>query len=424
MSAEPGDAATGDWPLPARDLAATRAGGPLAGTEVRWSVRFPGGVPATAASAGGTVFAASAAGAVAAVTLSGGEELWRRELGTARYGSGERVSELGFFGGVAVASGVVVVAGDRVHALDAATGATRWESPPLRGLDGASDDYCWGLPVIAGGLVLVGSGSGSQQPIARGRLSAFRLADGALAWSTPLVPPGGNGGSVIGPVSVDLATKEVFVATGSPYAAVAGPNPGTCSLLVLALGDGTIIWQDQVHAGDTRGLDFSGAPVLVGERLFAVNKDGVYAWDRLSRARLWQRQVADPLAGGAESAAPTGGPEGGPLATDGTRLYTLANDRVGGGCVAAALAPADGELLWSTTLPAPSFAAPALAGDRLCVSGADGTVRVLDTASGALVASAALGAPSAAAPLVAGGRLVVGTGAAPYLPGDALVCVG
>jgi outer membrane protein assembly factor BamB len=412
----------GDWPLPAHDLAATRHGAPLAGTAERWRASFPGGVPATAAIVEGHVYAASGQGAVAGLVLRDGRELWRRELGTAQYGSGSDIRQLGFFAGVAIARGSVIVASDRVFSLDARTGATRWVTAPLR--TATSDDYFWGLPAIVAGLALIGSGSGAELPTARGRLTAYRVADGALVWSTATVPEGANGGGLIGPASVDRRAGLVYVATGSPYQAVSGANPGTCSLLALRLRDGAVVWQDQVFPGDTHGFDFNSAPVIVGPRLFATNKAGIYAWDRVRRRRLWNRQLTDPLAGGATVAGPTGGPEGGPIATDGRRLYVLSNDAVSGGCVAAALAPADGRVLWSTPLPAPSFAAPALADGRLCVPGSDGTLRVLDGRSGALVASAALGDPSSAAPALAHGRLVVGTGAAPFLPGDSLVCIG
>ena len=78
--------------------------------------------------------------------------------------------------------------------------------------------------MIADGLVLVGSGSGAELPTARGRLTAYSLRDGSLVWSTATVPPGANGGGVIAPTSVDLRAGLAYVATGSPYRAVPGPN--------------------------------------------------------------------------------------------------------------------------------------------------------------------------------------------------------
>ena len=412
----------GDWPTAGHDLAATRAAEGLRGASVLWTASFPGGVPATAAIAHGRVYAASGAGAVSALDLRDGTTLWEQQLGTAQYGSGADVRELGFFGAVAVAERNVIAASDRVYSLDAATGATRWETTPLR--TSTSDDYFWGAPVVVGGLVLVGSGSGAELPTARGRLTAYRLSDGDLVWSTATVPAGANGGGIIGPASVDPWMGVAYVATGAPYAAVSGSNPGTCSLFALRLRDGSVLWQDQVFPGNQTGFDFNSAPMILGRQLFATNKDGIYAWDRVSRRRLWSTQITDPLAGGATSAGPTGGPEGGPIATDGRRIYVLSNDIATGGGVAAALRPANGQVLWQTPLPAPSFGAPAAAGDLLCVPASDGTVTMLSTRDGAVITTTALPDPSSAAAAVADGRLVVGTGAAPYLPGSSLVCIG
>ena len=65
-------------------------------------------------------------------------------------------------------------------------GARSGRSDPLR--TSSSDDYFWGPPVVIGGLVLVGSGSGAELPTARGRgervlaerrLTRVEHADGA-----------------------------------------------------------------------------------------------------------------------------------------------------------------------------------------------------------------------------------------------------
>jgi outer membrane protein assembly factor BamB len=365
---------------------------------------------------------ASGSGEIASLRLSDGSTRWRRKLGTAKYGSGKGARELGFFGAVALAGRSVIAGSDRVHCLDAFTGATKWVTAPLR--TASSDDYFWGAPVVVGGLVLLGSGSGAETPTARGRLTAYRLRDGALAWSTPMTPAGGNGGGIIGPSSVDRKKGAVYVATGAPYAVVKGSNPGTCSLIELRLRDGRPVWHDQVYRADTKGFDFNSAPVIVGRRLFATNKNGIFAWDRVARRRLWHRRLTDPLLGGLKSAGPTGGPEGGPIATDGRLVYVLSNDIATMGCVAAALSPKTGEVRWRTELAGQSYAAPAIARNRLCVPAADGNLRVLDTATGAIVTTVPLGSPSTAAPALSGGGLIVGTGAAPYIPGASLVCVG
>jgi outer membrane protein assembly factor BamB len=272
--------------------------------------------------------------------------------------------------------------------------------------------------------VLVGSGSGAELPTARGRLSTYSLRDGSPVWSAESVPQGANGGGVIAPASVDVRAGLAYVVTGSPYRSLAGRNPGTCSLLAVRLRDGAIVWSDQVFPHDTHGFDFNSAPVILGRLLVAASKNGFYAWDRQARRRLWHRRLTPSLPKEGGVAGPTNGPEGGPVATDGARIYVLSNDEARNVCIAAGLAPATGRVLWRQTLPSFSFAAPALAGGRLFATGSDGTLRSLATDTGALVAEVPLGAPSTGAPAVAGGRLVVGAGAEPFLPGHLLVCIG
>jgi outer membrane protein assembly factor BamB len=410
-----------EWALPAHDLGATRHSPRRAGLRHKWSAKFPGGVPASAAISAGVVYVASARGEVAALHLATGKPIWRRRLGTYAYGSAEGKRRLGFFSGVAVTDDSVIVASQQVYRLDRKTGKVVWQAKPLR--TKSSDDYFWGPPTIVGETILVGSGSGGEVPTARGKLSAYALADGSLRWSTPMVPEGANGGGILSPASVDPESGLAYVATGSPYEAVKGSNPGTCSLVAVTLADGTVAWRDQVFPADRKGFDFNSAPVIVGALLVATNKDGIYAWDRRTHKRVWNQQITDPLAGGAKSAGPTGGPEGGPIATDGQRIYVLSNGAVKEDCVAAALS-LDGRVLWRNSFGSQVYAAPAVGGDRLHVAGADGVLRVFDCAGGRLLDEADLSGASSAAPTIAAGHLVVGNGAAPYIPGERLDCFG
>ncbi len=346
------------WSLPAHDLAASRFSAVTVGDiRERWRAHLAGGVTGAPVVVGDTVWGASFGGDVAAFDLATGVERWRRSLGVALYGADNR--ELGFFGGIAIKGNRAIIASDRARCLNARTGATIWEAAPLRGADG--DDYFWAPPVIAGRAVLIGSGAGSEATETRGRLTAYNLATGALLWSTPLVPEGENGGGLLGQAGVDLGKGKVYVATGAPYATQPGDNPGSDSLVELRLHDGRIVWSDQLHAGDQLGLDFNSSPVLVGPLALVAGKDGFTAWNRVTRRRLWHVQTTPNSPAPGAAADPTTGPEGGPIASDGKRLYGLSNDSAAGTCVAAAIDPWRGTVLWQTTLPAFSFAAPALA---------------------------------------------------------------
>jgi outer membrane protein assembly factor BamB len=302
------------------------------------------------------------------------------------------------------------------------TGTTIWRSAPLRSK--ASDDYFWGPPLIVGDLVLAGSGSGSELPTARGRLSAYSLRDGRMVWSTPMVPRGANGGGLLAPPTVDRERGSVWVATGSPYKTVPGPNPGTAALVELALGDGRVRWSDQVYPADRRGFDFNSAVLLLGHRAFAANKDGIYAWDRIARRRLWHRRLTPASETPGGSAGPSNGPEGGPIATDGTRIFALSNDGAIQQFTIAALAPATGRVIWRRSLGGLVFAAPLSAGGTLVVPGGFGTVYEVNAGTGRARDNGALSQPTACAPSSARGLVVTGTGAGEFLPGDSLVCLG
>jgi PQQ-like domain len=215
----------------------------------------------------------------------------------------------------------------------------------------------------------------------------------------------------------------IYVATGAPYAPTAANIPGTDSLVQLSLRDGRVLFADQIAASDQLGLDLNSAPVLVGRSIVAVaGKDGFHAWDRRSRRRIWDVKVTPQSPAAGAPADPTTGPEGGPIASDGVRVYGLSNDSVAGTCVAAALDPRSGQVSWQATLPAFSFAAPAVSRDAVAVPGSDGFLRLLAPTTGALLAELPLAEPSSGAPSVTDGMVLVGTGAGAFLPGTSLVC--
>lgn len=388
-----------DWPSAAHDLAATRAAptGVRQG-RIQWVARLAGGVPGAAAITGRTVAAASLGGEVAAFDLHTGRERWRVAPPLEP-----------FFAGPAIAGDRVVVASDRATALDLRTGRTLWTAPSLR--SGNGDDYFWGPPVVAGGLVLIGSGSGAEAGATRGRLSAYDLRTGTLRWSTPTVAPGANGGGVLG--SPTIAGDRVYVTTGAPYAGDA--TPGTSSLMELRLRDGAITWV----APSGQPNDLNSAALLLGRWAFATGKDGVHAWDRARRTKLWHTAITPPVA----APGPTDGPEFGPLATDGRRLYALSNDDAAGTVTAAALDPRTGTVLWSTPLPGFAFAPPALAGRHLWTATAAGTLHALDLRDGTPRHAIDLSNPSAATVTSAHGYVLAGTGAAPHLPGEELFAI-
>jgi outer membrane protein assembly factor BamB len=408
------------WLLPAHDLAGTRSSAVTVGAPTeRWRAHLAGGITGAPLIARDRVLAASFGGDVGAFDLATGGQLWVCSLGTATYGTGADSRELGFFGGVAASRNRIVVASDHAQCLDARTGSTIWQAAPLSPPGG--DDYFWAPPVIVGPMVLLGSGSGSEDEATRGRLSAYSLANGEMLWTTPTVPAGGNGGGIVGQPTVDRERRRIYIATGATYVPESGSNPGTESLVELRLDNGAITFSDQVHPGDQLGLDLNSAPVLAGDLIVVAGKDGFRAWNRITKTRVWHTQITPATPAPGQPADPTSGPEGGPVAFDGRRIYGLSNDSAAGTCVAVALDPPSGSVLWETTLPAFSFAPPAVADDVVAVPGSDGTLRLLAPRNGALLSALPLLEPSSGAPSVTNGVVLAGTGAAPFLPGDSLV---
>jgi outer membrane protein assembly factor BamB len=239
-----------------------------------------------------------------------------------------------------------------------------------------------------------------------------------------MVAAGATGGGILSPASIDLLRGSAYVSTGAPYSADASSVAGTSSLVEVALKDGQVRFRDQLPSSDQPGIDLNSAPLLLGRLACATAKDGVWAWDRVARKRLWHAQLTPAAGASGEAPGPTDGPEGGPLATDGLRLYVLSNDGAAGRFAAAALEPTSGTVLWRQDLPAYAFAAPAVAGGTLFTASAAGTLHALRTHDGALLDEAELGAPSAGAVASARGRVLAGVGAAPYLPGEHLICLG
>ena len=139
----------------------------------------------------------------------------------------------------------------------------------------------------------------------------------------------------------------------------------------------------------------------------------------MRRTKLWHTAITPPVV----QPGPTNGPEFGPLATDGHRLYALSNDADAGTVTVAALDPRTGAIAWRTPLPGFAFAAPAIAGDQLWTATAAGALHALDLRDGGLCRTIALDNPSASAVASAHGVVLTGTGAAPHLPGETLTAV-
>lgn len=320
---------------------------------------------------GGRVFTMSAFSEVQA-TSTGGATLWRRNLTPTTERAGEASG-----GGLAYADGRVYVTTGygELHVLDASNGRTVW----VQQLEAVPNS----APTVAGNFVYLTSRDSRAFAIDRGT--------GRVLWQIEASEPG--------PVVIDgaapaVADRVVILPFGSGD-------------LIAALREGGLrLWSATV-TGERPGQayarvgDISADPVVSGNRVYAGTPTGrLAAIDIGTGDRIWTAQQ------GASSAVwPVSGAIF--LVSDLGELVRLD--------------AADGETVWSATLPyyteervrrrdnVVAHFGPILAGGRLITASTDGQLRQVDPRSGQLIGQTDLGAPAAANPIVAGQTLYVVT---------------
>ena len=199
-----------------------------------------------------------------------------------------------------------------MRALDAASGAVRWEREIGAGV--AAGPALSGETLIAGGL--------------DGRLTAFSRGGGEILWTTaPL-----GGGAILGAMSAN--DSSVFAATANGVVAAA------------RVEDGAALWTYET------GGAIAGGTALAGDSVFAASPDDwVYSLDAETGALNWKTELGD----GANSA---------PLAVGGDVLVGAQDGRV------YALDAASGAYRWSFYAGSPVFGGAA-ASERAAFFGAD-----------------------------------------------------
>ena len=239
--------------------------------------------------------------------------------------------------GVALSNGTVYLGtlDARVIALDATTGATRWEAVNAEADSGYSITMA---PVVVGNRVIVGT-SGGEFPT-RGSVTAYDATTGARLWRWYAIPSPNDGGwwgkwtttaptgeslgrdiaqehadsaayaeswrSGGGPVwaqpAYDAESRTLFVVVGNPAPSNDGRRrPGdnlyTGSVVALDVATGSMRWYFQAVPHDVWDYDLATPPVIViegGRKLLLVpSKMGwVYVLDA-SNGRLVRR--SDPF---------------------------------------------------------------------------------------------------------------------------------
>jgi PQQ-dependent dehydrogenase (methanol/ethanol family) len=197
--------------------------------------------------------------------------------------------------GVAIAGGRVIrgTQDGFLYALDAKTGDRLWERQVA---DWSIGEGIGAAPIVWNGIVYVAKAGGDWG--IKGRMMAFKVEDGTLAWTFDLIPkpgdPGANtwtdadstnhgGGAAWVTYALDRDTGTLFVPVGNP-----GPDynnkmrPGanlfTISTVALDARTGKLKWWYQLRPNDDHDWDATAAMLFDagGRKLVATaGKEGI-----------------------------------------------------------------------------------------------------------------------------------------------------
>ncbi len=310
-----------DWPLPNRDLAATRAtfDSPIDSTtvdrlEVAWKADVPGGstwgnLATSPLILGDRVYVAGLDGGVQAINADTGEILWTAGRRGGMYGPS----------GVAVGWGKVFATkigwrqrGQLIAAYDVETGEEIWATD-ITGGDLSEINV---QPLAYDGLVYAAT-SGFPAG-ARGTIYALDQATGEIVWSFATVedeelwgnPSINSGGGAWYPPALDAATGTLYFGVGNPYPFPGAPDwpagssrPGnnrwTSGTVALDAATGELQWGFQAFPHDIFDRDHVLVALAKAEdhgldhdMLVTAGKGGVaFGHDPATGEVLWQTSV-------------------------------------------------------------------------------------------------------------------------------------
>lgn len=261
------------------------------------------------------VWATPAEYVVVALGRGDGREAWRRDLGP-------YVSQHGFGSSPIVYNGLVIVSNDQdgpscVVAFDCGTGETRWETPRqtvkagyatpfvyrpddrrpelilhnwgqgVFSLDPATGDSNWdldvfrhrvvGSPVLAGGLIWAGAGTGGSGK------------------SYVAVRPGNKDAGVAPEVVHEVSGSLPYVPTSVVHGDLIFLWYDRGVVTCLDAPSGQIRWRERVSG------DYFGSPIRVAERLYCISREGEMVvlaasdhFEELARINLEEPSSATP----------------------------------------------------------------------------------------------------------------------------------
>jgi polyvinyl alcohol dehydrogenase (cytochrome) len=273
------------------------------------------------------------------------------------------------------------------YALNAKTGNILWShffGSPQQGF------FMWSSPVVFNGSVYLGVSSIGDCPLVPGEVVKLNATSGAQQAAFTTVPPGCGGAGVWSSPTIDQATGDVFVTTGTDGGGACGQaEPYAQAFLEFSKSLSLIASWKPNQSEQVIDGDFGGTPTLFSAAVNgkqralvgAANKNGIfYALDRsnLAAGPMWE---SAPVSTEDDLVASS--------AWDGRRLYVAGHNTVlnGASCEASvrAIDPSSGAFLWSTCTPGGAADAAVTAIPGLVLAPVGSVLYVLDAGTGQIV---------------------------------------
>ena len=360
---------------------------------------------------GDVVYVGSWNGFLYALNTKDGSELWKKDLG--RTTSKRCVPDIaGISSAPAVTDDALYIGGgdEYFYALNPRTGEELWKFKTGDNSE-AGGAYNWASPIVHGDRVYTGIASFCDRPFTHGEMWGLNRATGVVEQQVSFVPEGQRGGGIWTSPTVDEATGDFYVTTGSgDYYIQHSYSVARLNAQTLAVEDA---WQIPIEVQVFDG-DWGTTPTLFRHRdgglmVGAMAKNGYYyAFDtaNMRKAPAWSMKIGD---GGSCPQCGDSMISSSAYAYDtvyaASGYISLGQAQKFPGMVYA-LDPSTGAVKWSHPTQGSVFAALAGA-NGLLVAAPDDTVEVLDATTGKLLWEYATGGVIYAAPTIAGGVLYV-----------------
>jgi polyvinyl alcohol dehydrogenase (cytochrome) len=370
--------------------------------------------------AGGRIYIGSLSGVFSAVDLATGHLIWSRLLGYVPFLT---CDARGISSTATVAPDpqtsaptVYVTAGTGyLYALDAQTGAIRWQSLIAKPSSKVNDYYTWSSPTVSNGSIYVGIASQCDAPLVQGGVKEYRQTDGTLLATYRSMPGTSKGATIWSSVVTD--GTALWTTTGN----TSGPAGDANS--IVSLDPVTLARIDKwtVPGLGLLDLDFGASPTIFSATINGVatpmvgacSKNGVfYALQRnnLSAGPVWSRQIG-------KSNGPNNNFCDAAALWDGARLFVASNTTTIAGKTFPSslrqLDPATGNVLWQRGVSAgPILGTPTLNGAGILAAGTFNTahhnaVVLVSASTGQILRQLSMTSRVFGQPVFAGGKLLI-----------------